>query len=290
MITVYSDNIEVPVNKVVFSDGAITFKLDELPSNPRYISINVDPRTPVNEVREELLMITECINQLADDTHFSGNDTFTLNLPYLPYARNDRVFEKGNPNGLLSFLMTLGNIRCFDEIHICDIHNKGAVETLCHEYYLSFNIIEKKQLDCYKASLPYDFNISYDLVVSTDKGAMEKARTIAEHLEVDIIYASKTRNISTGRIESFDLPDNISFEGKTVLIPDDIGDGMGTFVGLAKEIKKRGAVQVDLYVTHLIAAKGLKCLTGVIDNIYCYQTVGNFVNNEDVMNFNMNKI
>ncbi len=37
MITVFSDNKEIPVNKVEFSDGAITYKLDELKPNARYI-------------------------------------------------------------------------------------------------------------------------------------------------------------------------------------------------------------------------------------------------------------
>ena len=33
MITVFADNKEIPVNMVEFSDGALTFKLDELPDN-----------------------------------------------------------------------------------------------------------------------------------------------------------------------------------------------------------------------------------------------------------------
>ena len=51
MITVFSDNKEIPVNKVEFSDGAITYKLDELNPEARYISINVDPSTKVNLIR-----------------------------------------------------------------------------------------------------------------------------------------------------------------------------------------------------------------------------------------------
>ncbi|AHK11210.1 hypothetical protein S14_101 [Shewanella sp. phage 1/4] len=33
MITVFANNKQVPVRMVEFSDGAITFKLDELPKN-----------------------------------------------------------------------------------------------------------------------------------------------------------------------------------------------------------------------------------------------------------------
>jgi ribose-phosphate pyrophosphokinase len=116
---------------------------------------------------------------------------------------------------------------------------------------------------------------------------MGKANTIAEHLEVDIVYASKKRDISTGRIIETTLPEDVDFTGAKVLIPDDIGDGMYTFIKLAEKLKERGAAQVDLYVTHLIGAKGLKCLQPHIDKLYCYQTVANYVNKQNVLDYNL---
>jgi hypothetical protein len=62
MITVFADNKEIPVNMVEFSDGALTFKLDELPENPKYISVNVCPTTPVYRIRlEELRLVVSCL-------------------------------------------------------------------------------------------------------------------------------------------------------------------------------------------------------------------------------------
>lgn len=101
MIKVFSDNKEIPVNKVVFSDGAFTYKLDSLPVRARYISVVVDPSTPVYLVREELLLVTECISALVDEDYFYYEEGYfyssvklTLSLEYLPYSRCDRVFEK----------------------------------------------------------------------------------------------------------------------------------------------------------------------------------------------------
>ena len=105
MITVFSNNKQIPVNKVEFSDGAITYKLDELQPDADYISINVDPSTKVSLIREELLILTECISSLVDEDYFTYNVKMILNLPYLAYGRADRVFEKGNPNALLNFLI-----------------------------------------------------------------------------------------------------------------------------------------------------------------------------------------
>ena len=289
MITVFSDNKEIPVNKVEFSDGAITYKLDELNPEARYISINVDPSTKVNLIREELLIVAECISSLVDEHYFDHNVKMILNLPYLPYGRADRVFEKGNPNALLSFLNTLHDISGFDEIHICDIHNLQAVKDIVYRYGFNLNIIEKSQLQCFKDSLSYDNKKDWDVVIAPDKGAVEKAKTIADYLGVECVFADKVRDISTGKLTEMNLPD-YDFTGKKVLIPDDICDNAGTHVWLADLLKQAGASQVDLYITHAIFPKGIKHLTGFIDNVYCYQTVAGYINKQTVLDFNLGKL
>ena len=56
---------------------------------------------------------------------------------------------------------------------------------------------------------------------------------------------------------------------------------------LADLLKEKGAKQVDLYVTHAILPEGLKELGKHIDNLYVYQTVGGYINKEDIMKFNL---
>lgn len=282
MITVFSNNKEIPTNKVEFSDGAITFRLSDLPEDPRYISINVSPTTPVKDVREEVDMVVSCIENFygvigLDELRYP----VYLNLPYLPYGRADRVFEVGNASPLHDFL-TWRLLKRFTEVNVCDAHNPKALA--------GFNVENKSQLDCFKQSIPYDFNEDYDFIVAPDKGAIDKALTIAEHLETDIIYAGKERDMSTGRITKTTLPEHLDLNGAKVLIPDDLCDGAGTFIFLAKALRERGAKEIHLYVTHGIFSKGLKVLDGVIDKVYCYQTVSNYVNKRDVFNFNLGKI
>lgn len=284
MITVFADNKEIPVNMVEFSDGALTFKLDELPNNPRYISVNVYSTTPVCQVLEELRLISGCLFEMK----FTHNVPLYLNLPYLPYGRADRVFEKGNPNSLKMFLLSLNELGWFDEINVCDIHNKSSVDGICDEYALNLNIVEKSQLACFRQSLSHDFNTNYDMVLAPDKGAVTKAQTIADHLGTPVYNCGKERDISTGKVIKTLLPD-VDFTGKVVLIPDDLMDYGGTFIALAKLLKDAGAKQVDLYVTHMIGAKGLDSLKGLIDNVYCYNMVGSYLTKQDVTNFNLNK-
>jgi ribose-phosphate pyrophosphokinase len=287
MIKVFSDNKEIPVNKVVFSDGAFTYKLDSLPVRARYISVVVDPSTPVYLVREELLLVTECISALADEGYFYSNVKLILSLEYLPYARCDRRFETGNPNALLSFLETLDNIGGFDEIIISDIHNRKAVDDIIDKYDFNLNIIEKAQLRCFKESLSFDHKKDWDVVLSPDKGAREKAATIANYLGLECVYASKKRDLRTGKLTEMILPE-YDFSGKKVLIPDDLCDRGNTHMWLASLLKERGAERVDLYVTHAILPERFTSLeNSSIDNLIAYQTVGGYINKEDIKNFNL---
>ena len=285
MITLFADNKEVPVNMIEFSDGAITFKLDKLPEAPKYISINVCPSTPVYRVREEILMISSCIFE----RDFPNNVKLYLNLPYMPYGRCDRVFEEGNPNGLKSFLFTLEHIGGFDEINVYDLHNEVAVRNIINEYNLDLVVKNTSQKDCLHQSLPCDLDNTYDMILAPDKGSVTKAAEIACHYEVDVYNCGKERDVATGKIIRSTLPEGVDFADKIVLIPDDLCDGGYTFIKLAEQVKAAGAKQVDLYVTHLIASKGLDVFGGLIDNIYCRQTVGDYVNKQNLLDFNSNK-
>ncbi|AUR84813.1 phosphoribosyltransferase-like protein [Vibrio phage 1.063.O._10N.261.45.C7] len=280
MLEVFSDNKEVNLNRVDFSDGAFTYKLEGISQDAKYISVKVLTSTPVNQVREELSIFGECVMGLVEDGHFSHNVPMYLDLPYLPYGRADRKFEQGNPQPLLGFLHFLEDMGGFDEIYVCDIHNPKAIEGF------DLNIIEKTQLECFKGSLPQDFNTSYDFVLAPDKGSVEKSATIACHLDVNVYNCGKERDVSTGKIIRSTLPEGVDFTDKVVLIPDDLCDGNYTFYSLARLLKEAGAKQVDLYVTHMIGSKGLSNITGVIDKIYYYQIVGNYLTKDCILRFN----
>ena len=52
------------------------------------------------------------------------------------------------------------------------------------------------------------------------------------------------------------------------------------------QLQKQVPTQIDLYVTHLIASKGLDILRGKIDNLFCYHTVAGYLTMQDVHKFN----
>ncbi|MBM68168.1 MAG: hypothetical protein CME43_01880 [Haliea sp.] len=280
MITLIADNKEMPVEWVEFSDGALTCKVDVgVVETKHNLHFNVCPTTPVKQVSEELIAVMAALWEFE---LILTDIKCVLHLPYLPYGRADRVFEEGNPNMLRWFLNTVDGF-LFDEVVLTDVHNPASLTKL-QTPYREINQVSCFQYTCKRHN---GYVQKWDYVIAPDKGAKDKAKSIADMLGVPIIQASKERDISTGRIIKTELDTTLSV-GSRVIICDDILDGGGTFIPLAEELRSQGCT-VDLYVTHLIAAKGLDIFKGLFDNIYCYQTVAKYVNKQDVMNFNLGK-
>jgi ribose-phosphate pyrophosphokinase len=100
--------------------------------------------------------------------------------------------------------------------------------------------------------------------------------------QMNTVFCSKKRDPLTGHLSGFEIKNynpNPNADGQDLLIVDDICDGGGTFVGLAKELRKAGAKKVYLYVTHGIFSKGLP-LEG-IDRVF---TTDSYSNDWDVKN------
>ena len=104
-----------------------------------------------------------------------------------------------------------------------------------------------------------------------------------------LIVCGKDRDAKTGKLSNPRVEqnhNNIDLNGAKLLIVDDIFDGGYTFFQLGNALKELGVTKIDLYVSHLIAAKGLDILSDVIDNVYCYNIVGKYITDKDVANFN----
>lgn len=281
MITLVADNKEIPVEWVEFSDGALTCKIDSSVSDVQgTLHFNVCPTTPCKQIREEIELLYSALwLEGVDDLERE------LHLHYLPYARADRMFERGNPEPLKLFTESV--FPFFKRVNLYDVHNLEAIEGQC---IFNTEIIHTDQTSCFQYTCKrYDGYVQkWDYVIAPDKGAKDKAKSIADMLGIPVVQASKERDISTGRIIKTELDKTLPV-GSRVVICDDIGDYCGTHIALGEILKDMGCV-VDLYVTHLIAPKGLSKLRGVFDKVYCYQTVGGYINKTDVMEFNNGRL
>lgn len=193
-----------------------------------------------------------------------------LELNYVPFARQDRATTQEQPFSLEVFCKMLSQID-FEYIAVFDVHSNVFIDTM-NRIDPDVEIVEMDQLDCFYQTtilIPNQLK-EIDLVIAPDKGAVEKAKRVAEFLGVPLVQATKVRDPLTGKLSA----PTIDFNGlkpKHALIPDDLLDAGGTFIQLADVIKQQfPEIVLDLYVTHGIFSRGTEELEKRFDKIYVF--------------------
>lgn len=184
-----------------------------------------------------------------------------LTMPYIPYARQDRVCSDGDAFSLEVFAKQLNALQ-FDSVLVADPHSDVAPALINNCSVLSV-------LDLFIVN-----NITqyYSHLVAPDAGAYKKVQKIGEYFEKEVIPCLKTRDVSTGRLSNtIVVTDGLREPIQRMLVVDDICDGGMTFILLGKKLKELYPnVPVDLYVTHGIFSKGTDELYKYFDKICCY--------------------
>lgn len=198
----------------------------------------------------QLAILVDAVRRMHKDVKIK------LEIPYLPYARQDRVMTEGESLALKVFCDFINYLK-FEEVTVDDCHSDVGIALLDNVRWI------KQYPD---ASSGIDMDV-YDAIVSPDAGAMKKATYIAVTARKDMIVATKNRDVRTGEVSQPYFSGDV--QGKTLLIVDDLIDGGRTFIQLAITLKEKGASRVDLYATHGIFAYDAKSnMVGKIDNVY----------------------
>jgi ribose-phosphate pyrophosphokinase len=163
-----------------------------------------------------------------------------LELPYLPYARQDKEVTNESTFALRSFCK-LVNTLDFDEVKVFDPHNAALTSELLWGTEIEMPNFEPllKELDA--------------LPVYPDKGAAKR------YNDNHTIVFDKVRDPLTGTITGIELAKG-TIEPRAYIILDDICDGGKTFIEVSKKLYEAGAKDVYLYVSHGIFSKGLEPL------------------------------
>lgn len=240
----------------VFSGGEVSVKLPER-SYPHYAeTITIYARL----MDSDMVM---CLVNLVDAlrTRF-GDCTMNLFMGYIPYARQDRVCNKGESLAIKNFTNIINSLN-FSKVYVADPHSDVAPA-----------LIDNVRIKPVEQILAANFELSIRLrqesnlvLVSPDYGATKKVQKVSKYFGgIPVVQGTKERDLATGALTGFDLYGDVN--GKHCFIVDDIGDGMGTFLGLAKILKERGATGISIYVSHGIFSKGMKILDGIFDTVY----------------------
>lgn len=205
----------------------------------------------------DLLLFVDAFNRMGRGTGHKVEKT--LYLPYIPYARQDRVMVNGE--ALSSALFgKLINLCGFDEVIVCDPHSDVAPS-----HIKNVRIYEQHEL---ALKILGEGFFKDSVIVAPDAGAVKKVTKLAQIVGHETVgVGAKQRNLVTNEITNTTYS-GPSVEGKRAIMIDDLIDGGRTFIELGRVLKKLGASEVILYATHGIFSYGADVFEGSVDEVY----------------------
>lgn len=187
-----------------------------------------------------------------------GVTDLDLFLPYFPAARQDRLMVKGEALSVKVYAEII-NSQNFNSVTVFDPHSEVTPALLNN----------CKVIDNYKFIEEITNQLGENLVlISPDGGALKKIYKVAAYLQdYEVVECSKSRDVKTGKLSGFKVYTD-DLNGRDCLIVDDICDGGGTFLGLAKELKAKNAGDLYLAISHGIFSKGFENLNKEFKKIF----------------------
>jgi ribose-phosphate pyrophosphokinase len=163
-------------------------------------------------------------------------------IPYMPYARQDRVMNSGEPLSVKVMARIINSLE-LRKVTIFDAHSDVTVALLdnCH------NIPNHDMV----SALIQEGNLKDYVLVSPDLGAYKKVDKLAQKLgyKGEIATGIKIRDLASGQITKSGVNCD-DLHGKTCIVVDDICDGGRTFIELAAALKDKHAGDLHLIVSH----------------------------------------
>ena len=251
-----------------FSDGEIYTEINEnIRGNSIFVIQSIS--SPANDNLMELLL---CIDALKR----SSAKNITAVIPYFGYARQDRkvvprtsisaklvsnLIAKAGADRVVTVDLHAGQIQGFFDI---PVDNLFATPIFARHVKKK---IKTKNLIC----------------IAPDVGGTERARALGKLLNVGLAIVDKRRP-KAGQSQVMNIIGDV--RGKTCIIVDDIIDSGGTIVNAAAALKKRGAKDVHVYVTHGVLSGGAenKIKKSNIKNLVITDTIDNAAKVKNIKN------
>ena len=188
-----------------------------------------------------------------------------LLIAYMPYSRQDRV--EGKSVFTLKYITDFINSLKFTSVAINEPHSDVAPALLnrCTAEYPIGHI--QNAMDASK------FDRTNDYLLFPDAGAQKRYAGKFNGFKQLVGY--KHRNFSTGKIDSMNVIGDIDSENFKVIIIDDLCSYGGTFVMATEQLKKLGASEVYLAVTHCEHSILKGKLLDSIDAVFTTNTIIN---------------
>jgi len=233
-------------NKVEkFGKLLIESEVKTFPDGEKYVRVLGDGKEavvvqsmfrPQNEHLVELLLLGDALRE-------KGFKHLKAVVPYLAYSRQDRVSKEGEPISVRAIMRAISLY--YDELYVFDLHNPKTLEYFPGK---ALNVSPAKVIANY-----FKDKLGEGAVLAPDRGALERAKTVANILGLEFSYFEKKR-ISPTEVQM--RPVEVDVKEKNVLIVDDIISTGGTMIKAANILKGMGASRVFVVATHGVFAEG----------------------------------
>ncbi|MFX1601457.1 MAG: ribose-phosphate diphosphokinase, partial [Promethearchaeota archaeon] len=241
--------------------NSINTEVKKFPDGENYVRINIEDETLI--AGKEVIIVQSTgpsansdqnarlieLFMMIDSVKRMGAAKIIVVVPYLAYARQDKIFRPGESqfgNVIIRLINTVG----IDELYVIDIHAPLILnECSCK----AVNIDSMKLLADY---IKYR-GVKDIVVISPDKGALERSKAFAKHIgeNVPVEVFEKERDVITGEIE---MKGSLNLSNKNVIISDDIISTGGTMASAIKLAKNSGAKEVYIVATHALLLQQAK--------------------------------
>ena len=165
-------------------------------------------------------------------------------IPYIPYARQDRVMVKGEALSVKVFANIINSLH-LDKVMVFDAHSDVSVALIDRcvntpNYEMVHHIIKE------------ELQLSDFVLVSPDIGAYKKIEKLGKYIGCKnaLAVGMKVRNLDTGDIIKSEVMTHDEDQDKPHIIVDDICDGGRTFMEIAEILKQKNIKQIYLIVSH----------------------------------------
>ncbi len=197
----------------------------------------------------EDLMALLLINQILKQ---HGKCIDVLALIYLPYARQDKVHNKGEPLSLKVVADLINNLGA-KRVRLYDPHSDVATALINNSVVLDFtSFLDFKKYSEYT-------------IIAPDQGAFKKLNKY----NVRQACALKCREKDNSKLVIKEIVGDL--DNNKFLILDDICDGGRTFIALYNHLTGllRHEARIELHTTYGIYSNGFKDLEKCFDKISC---------------------
>jgi ribose-phosphate pyrophosphokinase len=225
---------KVPVAHKTFPDGEEYIRLEDSVQGEHAVIVQTTCAPQDSKLMQLAFM--------ADAAKRNGARKITAIVPYLAYARQDRLFLQGENISI----ETVGNMLAaagVNELFTVNVHQASAL--------LMFPF-PARSLSAIPLIAEYFVKkgMRKAFALSPDKGALHIAQQAQQVLGGDCGHLDKQRDRYTGQTSQ--TGKGLNVKGQTVIIFDDIISTGGTIVGAAKILRELGAAHVFTACAHAL--------------------------------------